>query len=50
MRSFRKIGVTVSEKLPLRTNGGDSIGPFGFQPGTKKRQYLGLDLGYGRDL
>ena len=40
--SFEKIVGAVSEKLPLRTheqtdgrtNGGDSIGLFGFQPGT----------------
>ena len=40
----------VSEKLPFRTNGqtnermngGDSIGPFGFQPGTNKDAAVGI--------
>ena len=40
MPNFRKIRGAVSEKQPLqtdgRTDGGDFIGPFGFQPGTKK--------------
>ena len=38
MPSFGKIVGAVSENEPERTdertNGGDSIGPFGFQPGT----------------
>ena len=47
--SFGKIVGAVSEKLPLRTdgrtNGGDSIGPFGFQPGTKNiAKYFGFIL------
>ena len=37
MPNFRKIRVAVSEKQPLRTDGGDLIGPFGFQPGTNTR-------------
>ena len=51
MPSFRKIVGAVSEKLLRtdgrtdgRTHGGDFIGPFGFQPGTNKQLYLGLDL------
>ena len=38
MPSFGKIVGAVSENEPehmnAQTNGGDSIGPFGFQPGT----------------
>ena len=40
--SFRKIVWAVSERIRYErtdglTDGGDFIGPFGFQPGTKKR-------------
>ena len=34
MPSFGKIVRAVSENEPKRTDGSDSIGPFGFQPGT----------------
>ena len=42
--SFGKIVGAVSEKLPLRTGGGDSIGPFGFQPGTNISAFQIFDL------
>ena len=40
MPSFGKIVRAVSENEPERTDGGDSIGPFGFQPGTNKNDFL----------
>ena len=51
MQNFRKIVGAVSEIIRYvrtneRTDGGEIIGPFGFQPGTNKRQFLGLHFSY----
>ena len=49
MQSFRKILGAVSEKLPEQTDRlterGDSIGPFGLQPGTNKNVITRARLG-----
>ena len=50
--SFGKIVRAVSEnelgRTDGRTDGGDSIGPFGFQPGTKKIWNLATNISHLR--